>query len=369
MKNRIKAFVKKRMLLCWIIMMSVVLFEMMIAFADYPKTLSSMKRVIASTSDKGTMFSSNILVEGGNRSYAIQYKLELDDDEKATGSYDVDVYFWNHSIKDIYTKYPVPIDYTLSFQFTNSRGDPLGASQVGGRSVVITDGSNHSVTLNSSCLGSSALTGSDRDILSQTLPVNAVHNSLKLEFDGNWDLENDTDICVQVLAVPDRSGGLYSDLTDLGAVIGLKEDNESAGLSGWTSYLNEHTEGDTRSFDQFDGYNLIVEGSGEETIKITLDTRYIQFNKNFYGNAELTEVDCDSPYDVMTIAANSNLNRGNDDENPVYRSRYNIQLYKTGEEFPSFSDPWAFFKVKKAGEADPEGWSNALVKVVIGTTT
>lgn len=409
MKKQIMTFLKKRWLLIWMTLAAVMSLNMIVAFADYPTALPSMKRVAISTStERGAMFSSNILIENGSHYYSAQYKSALNSTQIAGGgNYSVDVYFWNYSLKDIYSKYSQDIPYTLSFQFVNTKGEALTAADLAAaepaenptvndvRTITVRDQENHSVTFSKTCLNSTQLSEDDQAILSQMLTHDdndISTNSLTLEFSGNWDLVNDTNICLQVIADVDQTA--HPNLSDLGAIIGLKRVSDS-NISGWYAYLSEHRDSnDTRAASGFDGFNLVLEGSGAATITVTIDTTKFGINKYFYGTVEVTdtittivdegtenehtvvttktrqvhfdEVSYVSAKGVLTMTINANSNDPDND----YRNRYNIQIYKKGtDEAETAASNWNFFSVCR-GSAEkpgtkPEGWENAGVKVEI----
>lgn len=362
MKNKMIMFIKKRGLLLWIAVMSAALIGIMNAYADYPSAFSSMKRVVASTSeDKGSLFSSNLLIEGGRNTYTAQYKPPITENLQSTQTYDVPVYLWNHSLKDVYTKYNDDIEYTLSFRFTDAKGTALSAADIGNRTVVITDGVN-TVTLSNTCLSDNDLAEQDKDILDQILEYDANSTDediITLKFKGTWDLVNDENICVQLIASPVREGHNYSDLPDLGSIIGLRKISGIT-ITGWYSYLNEHRDmsDTTISPEDFDGYNLVIEGTGQKTITVTINTSEFRINQNFHGTDKFNEVSYseNNGIGILTINADSNNEATNN-----YRNRYNIQLYKTGDVEPA---DWSFFGVQIGSDAD-QYYSAASVKVNI----
>jgi len=311
------------------------------------------------------------------------------------------VFLWNYSLKDIYSKYDKPIEYTLSFKLVDSKGEPLTIADLQAaepenptandvRTITVTDQSNNSATFSKNCLDSAALTGDALNILSQTLALNANDistNSLQLVFSGNWDLVNDTNICLQIIADVNQTD--YPDLTDLGAVIGLKKVNDSD-ISGWYAYLSEHRDNtETREATSFDGFNLVLEGSGKARITVEIDTAKYGINKNFYGTVTVTdttvtngvttttnrtvhfdEVTYNSGTGTLTIIADSNADRDSNEESEEYRNRYNIQLYKKGtDDADTATSNWNFFAVKRGAittpGTEPTNWSAAGVKVTI----
>ena len=384
MKTNVFAIIRKWGLLAWTAIMMTALMGITSVFAVYPSELSSMKRVVLSTAEeRGLLFSSNLLAESGMNSYTPQYKMEPN---SQTNKYEVDVYLWNHSVKDFYTIYGDDIAYTLAFRFTNKKGEALNAAAVGNRSVIITDDQGNSFTLNSTQLAydvaDETLSAEVIANLKKTLQTSEEQDSLKMEFDGEWNLDMNDNICVQVTATLDRSNHPYSDLQNLGAVIGLKRISGS-GSSGWNAYLNEHRGiTDQRQVNIFDGFNIVAEGSGEETITIEVDTTKYVINKYFYGTVTVTdtivnegvttttprtvhmeEVSYTPPGEgetIGTLVINANSNSAS----TSYRNRYTIQLYKAGGADYTEPTDWSFFAVKKNNE-EPANWSTADVKITI----
>ena len=90
MEKRIRTFLKKFWLPFWC-GLSVIFFFGLYAAAEYAISSSTMKKVVASTSDQGRMFSSNILMESGNSTYVAKYfqPHEKDADPLVVAPYDV----------------------------------------------------------------------------------------------------------------------------------------------------------------------------------------------------------------------------------------------------------------------------------------
>ena len=303
--------------------LTIIVFLMpIVTYADYPSALSSMKRVVASTSEQEAKFSSNILVSGGGV-YVPRYK-----DQKITAAekaepYIVNVYVYNYSISGSLSPYPSDINYTVSFELTDRRGTPKTAAQVGERSVTIYDENGNSITLDASNLSSKPNDDPPDAICRQQLVYDVSEtdsDGFILEYDGDWNLTADEDICVKMTAQP---VGDYQDLKTLEAFIGLKN-MVSTGSSGWQAYLSEHqdeTASDTP--EDYDGYNLVIRGSGTATVTIQWDPSCVEINPNFYTAdgiykyPEISGVSGDT-WKSITISADAT----------AYRNRYNIQVYK-----------------------------------------
>ena len=132
-----------------------------------------------------------------------------------------------------------------------------------------------------------------------------------------------------MIAEPYKGGDAtkYTDLTKIGAVIGLRK-NKSGETNGWRANLSES--GTTVNFD---GYNLVVTGSGKAVIEIRWNSDKLVCNPYFYNNTiyafETNEVVKDQNSNKITINADSSV-----------RNIYTIQFYKNNVE----PDNWNFFK-------------------------
>ncbi len=350
MANRIYRFVKKQWLLIWIVAVSVTLFSMsFIVFAEYTATVSSMHRVVVSKAGPGMRFSSNILVESGDNVYRPKYTKT-----KASGTYDCDLYLWNYSLDDLNSLYPLDINYDLEFKLTDKSGNDLAVS-MGNRSITVIAPDNTFVVLNDSNTSGS--------FTNQKLAYGSVSDTdhFIIRFSSGWSVENDDDYCIRVRAVPtlNNNGNVYQDLRTISGVIGLKTTSSSAS-NGWKASISEKT--DTNSPVDFDGYNLIVSGSGAATITIKWDTSKVELNKYFYDNLKK----------VYSFAANEVIDQGVDlsgwhtlvinadtgDTAKENRNRYSIQLYKKGI-LDDTTDPatWdTLFAYNKASDEQTGAW-------------
>ena len=344
MKNRIKRFFKKQWLLLWLLT-AIIVFSVVVVYAVYPSTTNSMQRVVVSESGQGMMFSSNYLVVGGENSIQSKFFAEIiGADNKATQTYDVDVYIWNFDLDNSSKTYPEDIDYTVSLKMTNSKGEAIDDATMGVRTVVVENENGDVVaTLRSGSLSANlnglCLVHSDNDVDS---------DKFTLKYAGIWDLDNDQDICVQMIAKPDNGGDItkYKDLKNIGAVIGLKKISGS-GSGGWQVYLNEERSG--MNVNDCDAFNLVATGSGKATLEIEWDTTKVEFNEYFYGNGSRTSI-YNYPEVSSTPAANDGTASGNwakltisadsSSATTSYRNIYNIQLYKNSSSVPA---DWSFF--------------------------
>ena len=335
MKEKTIKFIKKQWLHIWIVV-AIIALSTMGTMAAYISTNSTMKRVVVSTSSLGKLFSSNVLVEDGIDTYIPRYFPELND---KTLTYPVDVYLWNYSLTNPARWYSDDIDYSISFTFTDSEGTALTAADIGSRTVIIADKDNNTLaTLNGTA---PTLTFNKSDSLAYNAVLSA-EKQYTMKYSGNWDLDNDTDICVKVDVQLNNGGDntKYQDLSPLGGIIGLKRSSSTAS-TGWQAYISEQVDGKTVT--NCDGYNMIVSGSGAATITIKWDTRYLGCNKNFYDNSiysfgtygdNTKEVEYTGPGEGSNIATLV-IKADTASASTSNRNRYDIQFYKMGTAEPT----------------------------------
>ena len=355
MKKRVIDFFKKYWLPFWCLS-SAVLFCGLYVSAKYELSSSTMKKVVASTSDQGKMFSSNLLVESGESAYVAKYFSTHEEDEQThtIAPYDVDLYLWNYSLNNLSKWYPEDIEYTMKFTMTDSSGTTLNASNMGSRSVQLikvtktttstTDPDSGETTVTES-ISETELSTLDETNLTFTTSVQTLTHSPSsssedhyiLRFSNDWDLDNDSELCVQTIATPDKSGNAtkYRDISELSAVIGLRK-NRSGISTGWEAYLAEQSIG--KSILDCDGYNLVVTGSGQKTITIKWDSSKLSCNKYFYNNTVYSF----GPNEIVHTDGTAQIviNADSGSSNNAYRNRYDVQFYKKGID-PS---DWNFFK-------------------------
>jgi len=328
MRKKIVKFIRNQWLLVWFVTVSVLLTTLG-ALAAYETTTNSMEKVVVSTSSQGLLFSSNILVKDGGSTYVPK----AFSPRESSQYYDVDVYLWNYDINNPSKWYSSDIDYKVTVELTDSNGIAISAAAMGQRSVILADKNGNTLATLDGTTPTLSWTSAK-----QTLAYNTNEGDegkYTLKFSGNWDLDNDIDICVKMTAALFKDGDAtkYMDLADIAAVIGLKKISTEES-TGWQAYVSEKEE--LVAIDDCDGYNLVVSGSGQATIRIKWDTTKLQCNKYFYNNTiysfgtgEIVGPTTEGNIATLIIYADT---ASAITEN---RNRYDIQFYKTGTEEPS----------------------------------
>lgn len=343
MKNTTSQKWPKRWLLIWaaiLVMGSAII----VSYAEYTFSSSSMKRVVVAMADQGMMFSSNYLSEGGSESYHPKY-VQAD---SSAEYYQADVYLWNYSPKNPAKCYPTDIDYKVELKLTNPTGAEDYSEDLGSRKIEIYKGNELVTSITAADLSNGKYTKDFTDTLAAGEGDESAQNLYLVRFYG-WDVLEDTSICLQMIAKPDRSEGAYKDLKDLGGIIGIRELSGS-GSGGWEAYISEVRNSE---YDNSDGYNLIVTGSGKAEIVIKWNVDKVQVNKYFNTNKDIFGMrdeeisfvipDSQDENRIAQMKINADVSK--------YRSRYNFQIYlKNGEKN---EDSAAFFA--------PEGTEGAWV--------
>jgi hypothetical protein len=335
--RRLVSFFKKQWLTVWIIVVSLSL-SAIIASAAFLDSNTNMKRVVVATALNGKMFSSDWLYENGitnNSSRRQQFSALTQAQIDEGGTYDVTVHIFNFDVDNPKKHYDDLITYDLHAKLVYADGSNVSATDLGTKTVTIEYGENSLVLSSSHPSDTTTITG--EELRPNSNAAITSQNTYVLKFSGNWNLETDSNIYVQLEAVRTGDSANYRDITDLGGKIGISR-SESGVSIGWDGMLSE-----TGTPSGYDGYNFILTGSGEAVIEFEWDTSKISVNKYFYdvnlrniafdtGEVTYTAPSGESTWAKLIIHANSDLIR----TDTKYRNRYEFQLYKSaGIEPPS----------------------------------
>ena len=337
MGERFVQFIRKQWLLLWCFAVLAALTAMAVS-ASYPaSTLSIMERVVVASTAVGKMFSSNYLEEGGELSYQAKYCTELTQQEKdAHKQYEADFFIYNYSLSNIGTWYSKVIEYDLELRLTDAKGNILDVSKLGDRKVrLLVNGVDSGIELsNATPLMPVKLSSQKLGEVANSEFTKEDFIKYTLCFSSDWDLDKDTELCIQVCTKLKNKATNYSDLEDIARVIGLKRSvyGES---KGWQSSLKEKDQALNHS--NVDAYNLVLTGSGRADIQIKwkpdkiVINQYICDSTTYREPYNYSEVEYTSASDaeggnpvwsVMTIHANTGSVA------TKHRNRYDIQLYR-----------------------------------------
>lgn len=354
MKNTVKKFMKKQWLLLWVVAV-LCGYIWMFASAESMKTLTPLSRVVVSKEGHGSLFSSNLLLQGGDEKYLPVDKSTLTD---------TDIFLWNYDVLDSTTFYTENINYKIEAVFTDSEGNPLDAATIGQRVLTIEAQNANAQTTSILTLNSTTRSG---EITGLTLPYNSTNGTQRkvtLKYSNNWNLSTDANICIQLKVIPTTNdvGASYSDLYPISRIIGIKTTNGSIS-SGWTVKVDESDLSNNPT--GYDAYNLVASGSGSAEITITWDTTKVELNKYFYddtlgvyGFASGEVVDSGKTGDWYSITINADTNSTAKNN----RNRYCIQIYKLGKlDDTTTPSNWNFVAINETAAQNPSAWVYVMI--------
>lgn len=342
MKKKIFKFIKKQWLLVWTLIVSTALLAV-VAFAEYPGTNNYMKRVVVYDESSEMMFSSNLLtlVENDKVSYQPYYVGKIGNSNPAPG-YDVEVFVWNYDVNGTGDYYKKDINYGLEIKIVDSHGDTI-TSLDSNNEIWIIDEDGTSIVSFNSLSSAFEYTATENETISTGARSQKKYT---IRFSRNWDLMNDANIRVQIKATPTSE---FTDLKPLAAAIGLKEER-SADSAGWEYYINEQRVNTAAAPSAYDGYNLVLTGTGSSTITIEWDPTKVAINKDFYetngafsfasGEVVFTQGGGTNNWNKLVIYADSYSTA------KELRNRYDLQLYKVNGEL---SSAWDFVGTSQTG--------------------
>ena len=281
MEKKIKDFLKKYIVLIWIITAALAL-SAIVAMAAYKNRSNVSKKVIATQAETDFRFSSNYLEETVDDSDPNDLKYKNYSDMISEGEA-INVDIRNYGRVNSTLLYPTDIDFTLSATLTDSSGtvitqakasELLGSSvvtvQLGNTTIITLSASNRSVSLS--------------QVVERSQTSVATINEYKIYFPSA-----DSKVCVKLIAKPAAS---YRDLRTIGAVFTVSNKSSVQG-SGWTGSFNDPV---SRSPVDYDAFNYVITGYGASssaTIEwnpavIRIDTSRFSF---YTGITPLSPVD------------------------------------------------------------------------------
>lgn len=323
MEKKIKNFLKKYIILIWIIAVSLALTGF-IVFANYKNNQNVAKKVIATQTETDIRFSSNYLeesvgVDSTTNPPTPKYRnvVSLLNNSSVPISVDIRNYGKNNST----LFYPTDISYTLYAVLTDSSGNELSVSQV---SAIM--GSDE-VTIKITGLSDIKLSSTN---LSHTYNRTLTHSAAAAidEFQLLFP-STTTNICVKLIATPNS---MHKDLRTIGAVFSVSDKSAAQG-NGWTGKFNDPTDKSPANYDLF---NYIITGYGETdsaTIKwdpTVFSLENIGFNSGISVSGTQSNIGSPSGWNEMTISIGT-------------KNQYSFQIHK-GSSFnttiSTLTDEW-----------------------------
>ena len=317
MEKKIKNFIKKYILLIWIIAVSLALTGF-IVFANYKNNQNIAKKVVTTQTETDIRFSSNYLEESvGVENNITKYRNSVSLLNSAQTPINVDIRNFGKNNSTLF--YPTDINYTLFVVLTDSSGNELSEADAYG---IL--GSNDVVTISITGLQDVKLSYNDRSYAYSRILLHgttAAIDEFKLYFPSTT-----SNICVKLIATPDS---IHKDLHTIGAVFSVSNKSAEQG-NGWTGQFNDPTNKSPAAYDLF---NYIIIGYGEAdsaTIKwdpTVFNLENIGFSSGISGFNPVTDT-------IPTGSSWSSCNKATISIGSNYETRYSFQIFK-GTSFDS----------------------------------
>lgn len=319
MKGRIKNILKKIMkypITIWMVISILALITIYIAYAAYNGT-AIVKRVVSTQPTSTSVFSSNYLEEYSSNITVKDLRTTTE------GNFTVSVTVCNYDQMDVNSYAKGLIEYELKAELVHQVGDDyelVNSVQMNGDVPKIF---NIQKTMDDN-VATSGETVNDLNVnpFIVTYPVESLtggsplKDSFNICFDAAEVAKETPDLFIRVTATPtEQSVQLNSGITTLACIISVSQGRSVE--TGWHGSLQE-----TDSSEEYDAYNLIIEGSGVGEIDILWDNTEFTMNPKFVElySAKLTrESDVlDRPgWKKRTLSVNS-----------MQENRYDVQFYK-----------------------------------------
>lgn len=314
MDKKIRAFIKRYIIMIWIVMVSLTL-SYMVAMAAYPTRQNKAKKVVSLQSQSEIQFSSNYLEE------SVLYKtIVINDNDPVT--VDIRNFSKNNSTK----WYLSDISYTLSAALTDSSGAVItnnsligdGVVRVYRVSTITVDDEEQEVET----LVFELSSGTPSDSIAQTLEYSSAEStvkSYKVYFPSA-----SSKVCLKLTAAPFNT---HTDLRTIGAILAVS-DKSSIQSDGWTGSFNDPT---TKSPSDYDAFNYIITGHGDSnSATIKWNSNVVTLNKMYFTNTfnqDITSADdLGDGWKQLTISISDDSNNG----------QYSFQVFKAGNGFDTF---------------------------------
>lgn len=367
-KAKVKEFLRKHWVSVWLVLSLISLTVFFVA-AEYITNHNRAKRVIAVTSSKAQLFSSDRLeLLAGDSPDKKWYSVEDKVTENEDGFYKVPVHIWNFDPANPKALFEGTLNYTLTAELVNGENEPIlqenmnysvtenGETETRTLTLKLQDkdettGNTSTITLKpSDWSGSDTATETKHyektHTLSKTITIGGTEYSNKehtvtLFFDvALLDEANLNDVRIKLTATPNG----HQELTTLSAIIGIKEVTH-APPSGWKGHLQE-----TSSLNTYNGFNYTISGYGEDDLTLYFRSDLLELNYWSYTSDSSvgTPVDIDNTDRTQypNKFTTGSWKKTTIDADSETKSRYIFQFYlkkNTGDTYTTVENEYIYF--------------------------
>ncbi|MCR5601282.1 MAG: hypothetical protein K6G33_11150 [Ruminococcus sp.] len=331
-KNKLTNFLKKYWISLWIVIATLSLISVNVAYTSYNKT-STAKSVVARVGALGKHFSSNYLQRG---STIVSVPVYVNETDTEPGDY---VRIFNFAQGNPGDPYNRQITYVLKMRlvyYNDTDYVPATEAIVGDRYIKAEfndttytfgkDGATYSnlgdwTAIPSSLAGNTAST----DTIKVTYSTDQV-----TALTSNAPQSAPKKLYLEITAEPTPPDN-YLDLEKIQARLDLKLNGTVTPVT-WKGYFSDDdaktASDDTALPTTYEGFNYIIEGVGEGSFTLSWKSQYLSLNKDFItasgGTYTPAASNADPKIDTLVFSVDSNN-----------ISRYDTQFYRTGTTDPA----------------------------------
>ncbi|MDO5147907.1 MAG: hypothetical protein Q4D76_00775 [Oscillospiraceae bacterium] len=365
MKNGMK-LLKSHWITAWLILLiiSAVTF---VSYAEYIENQNRMKRVAANIADSGRLFTSDYLSAGTPTPREVQFASNVT-------SCMIPVKIRNYNTADASTFYTRGLPYDVVFQLVKSDGSLVTSENLGGYRVSVRKSTEENYIDFSETESTKDVEVTESNGFQYTYTVTSrysaengytiAYKNMKFDNRGRFEhlfqldfqkeiMTNDADIYIKMTAAPDE--GIRDELDVLSGILGVTNVQPTL-TQGWKGSFT-----DAMANTDYDGFNYVISGSGEDIIRFSWNADKLEVNAFF-----LTEIQSDlvsgytTPvseeregitWKTIYIHVNSSDTFGTTIVDGVEKielkrsgiSHYDIQLFMKGDAVSDYSD-WTAIK-------------------------
>ena len=288
--RKLTEWFKKQWAIVWLIT-AVLLVSGVFAFAEYGRDHNKMKRVIATGTQRGQLFASDLLESDGTPLYIKAVVID-EEEENAPTTENIPFQIWNWNPMSPTVPYAGQLKYTIVAKLTDKTGSELSQAEI------------EALTAESFSIDILDTTSSESGATILDAPLTKTHRNNSTSAAGPYVFTSgsattafkyrvvfprnliDKEIYVTLEAIPDPE--INKELETLSVTIGLTKATQDLD-TGWTgSFVAAETADPT----SYDGFNYTISGNGEANIYLYWRSDLLTINPWFlqdshYGTAEM----------------------------------------------------------------------------------
>ncbi len=364
MKKAIK-LMKVNWITAWmvLIVISVVSF---VGYAEYIENQNRMKRVAANVAEAGKLFTSDYLTTSSSAPYKVQFA------ENVTSCM-IPVKIRNYNSADVTAFYTHDLPYDVTFQLVKENGSIVTPEELDDYRIQVKKSTEDAYTQFSTTGSVQEITVTEDSGTEYTYTVTASYSAqdgytityqgILFEGDSRFEhmfqldfqkeiMTNEKNLFIKMSATPDSS--IRDEVDELSGILGVTEVQPTL-TQGWKGGFVDNS-----AHLDYDAYNYVISGSGEDTLRFSWNADKLEVNPFFLDEFDddietgypKTESRDGVTWKTIYLHVNSNdtytLTKDDNDEDVLTLTRnginrYDIQVYMKGIEETDYST-WDMIK-------------------------